>query len=109
MLEKKKHVVGNKSVYRNDKQDTVNGNIITRIRDTGFNNEKFNSDRELNNSQRSTDAVFYTNKKRSITVLGDSIVKDVKPFKMRRMMNKNERLYVKCFSGVSINDMLDNG
>ena len=81
--QKTHNVVGNKSEYRNDKQDTVNGNKITRIRDTGFNNEKFNSDRELNNSQRSIDAEFYNNKKRSITVLGDSIVKDVKPFKMR--------------------------
>ena len=62
-VSKKTHnVVGNKSEYRNDKQDTVNGNKITRIRDTGFNNEKFNSDRELNNSQRSIDAEFYNNK-----------------------------------------------
>ena len=51
----------------------------------------------------------FNNKKRSIPVLGGSIVKDVKPFKMRRMMNKNERLYVKCFPGASIDDMLDYG
>ena len=40
-------------------------------------------------------------------MLGDSIVKDIKPFKMKSMMEKNDRLYVKCFPGATVNDMID--
>ena len=58
-VSKKTHnVVENKWLHRNDKQDTGNGNKTTRIRYTEFNNEKLNSDCELNNSQRSLDAEF---------------------------------------------------
>ena len=47
-----------------------------------------------------------TNKKsRSITILGDSILKDIKPYKIRNGLTSNERVYVKSFPGATIKDM----
>ena len=45
-------------------------------------------------------------KKRSVTIIGDSIVKEIKPFKMKRMLG-NDKLYVKSFSGATTSDMAD--
>ena len=45
--------------------------------------------------------------KRTITVLGDSIVKDCKPYKMKHKLPQNEKLYIKSFSGATIEDMVD--
>ena len=47
-----------------------------------------------------------TNKKsRSITILGDSILKDIKPYKIRNGLTSNERVYIKSFPGATIKDM----
>ena len=45
-------------------------------------------------------------KKRSTTVIGDSLLKDIKPFKMRKAL-PNERIYVKSFPGSTIECMKD--
>ena len=45
--------------------------------------------------------------KRNITILGDSIVKDIKPFKMKKMLSTNDKLYVKSFPGAGTSDMAD--
>ena len=45
--------------------------------------------------------------KRNITILGDSIVKDIKPFKMKRMLSTNDKLYVKSSPGAGTSDMAD--
>ena len=47
-----------------------------------------------------------TTKKRSTTVIGDSILKDIKPFKMRQSL-KNQRIYIKSFPGSTIDCMKD--
>ena len=44
-------------------------------------------------------------KSRSITILGDSILKDIKPYKIRNGLTSNERVYVKSFPGATITDM----
>ena len=45
--------------------------------------------------------------KRSVTVIGDSIIKGIEAHKMKRCMNHNERIYVKSFSGAVIDDLRD--
>jgi len=45
--------------------------------------------------------------KRSITIIGDSILKDCKTHKMKHKLQPNERLYVKSFPGSTIEDMHD--
>ena len=46
-------------------------------------------------------------KKRSIAVLSDSMLKDVEAFKMREAFGRNEKIYIKTFSGATIQDMYD--
>ena len=44
-------------------------------------------------------------KSRSITILGDSILKDINLYKIRNVLTSNERVYVKSFPGATIRDM----
>ena len=49
-----------------------------------------------------------TNKKhRVITVIGDSTIKDCKPYKVKHRLATNEKLYIKSFAGASVEDMTD--
>ena len=41
-------------------------------------------------------------RKRNITVIGDSMIKDIEGFKMRNGMNSYEKVFVKPFSGATI-------
>ena len=57
-----------------------------------------------------TEITYKSNTKkdtRTITVLGDSIVKDLQPHKMKRRLGRNEKLFVKSFSGANVADMVD--
>ena len=45
------------------------------------------------------------NKSRTITILGDSILKDIKSYKIRNGLKTNDRVYVKSFPGANIKDM----
>ena len=45
-------------------------------------------------------------RKRSVTILGDSMIKELKPHLMRKKLrNKNDRLYVHSFSGATTKQM----
>ena len=57
-----------------------------------------------------TEITYKSNTKkdtRTITILGDSIVKDLQPHKMKRRLGRNEKLFVKSFSGANVADMVD--
>ena len=41
------------------------------------------------------------NKNRSITIIGDSLLKDIKAFKMRNALSSNEKIYIKSFPGAT--------
>ena len=43
--------------------------------------------------------------KRTTVILGDSIVKDVEQYKIRKGLNNKERVFVKHFSGATVDDM----
>lgn len=62
-------------------------------------NSTFNSNRDIIRQSKS--------KNRSITIVGDSLVKDVKAFKMKKSVNKGDKLYVKSFPGATTNCMSD--
>ena len=66
------------------------------------------------NNTRSTDEDGFMSQKRSsgkkyraITIIGDSTLKDCKAFKMKNKLQPNERLYIKSFSGATVEDMTD--
>ena len=46
-------------------------------------------------------------KKRVITICGDSTIKDIKPFKMRKVISSNDKIYIKSFPGAKIDCMKD--
>ena len=46
-------------------------------------------------------------KKRTVTIMGDSMVNNVKAHKLKKRMNSNERVYVKAFPGATTEDMCD--
>lgn len=46
-------------------------------------------------------------KKRTISIIGDSMVKDIKGFKMRNGMKNREKIYIKCFPGATTQCMED--
>ena len=47
------------------------------------------------------------NTKRSVTVIGDSIVKEMKPYKMRQRLENNEKIFIKTFAGATTSCMKD--
>ena len=61
---------------------------------------------EMNENKSNSASVKTSKKSRSITIiLGDSILKDIKPYKIRNGLTSNERVYVKSFPGATIKDM----
>ena len=44
-------------------------------------------------------------KKRSVIILGDSLVKDVEQHKLRKGLHNKERIFIKHFSGATVDDM----
>ena len=46
--------------------------------------------------------------KRNITLIGDSLIKNIEAHKMKRCMKSNEKIYVKSFPGAKIADMIDH-
>ena len=43
--------------------------------------------------------------KRSIAILSDSMLKDVEAFKMREALGSKDKIYIKTFSGATVQDM----
>ena len=48
-----------------------------------------------------------TDNKRNITIIGDSLIKDMKTFKMKQGMSKQDKVYIKSFPGATIECMHD--
>ena len=44
---------------------------------------------------------------RSTTIIGDSIIKDVKQYKMKKHLPKGDKIYIKSFSGATTDAMVD--
>ena len=53
------------------------------------------------------DSINHDKKYRSTTIMGRSLIKDIKAYKMRDSITKGDRIYVKSFSGATISDMED--
>lgn len=73
-----------------------------RDNDIILNNTKL-SDQVENVSN--TDTSNRREKKRNITVIGDSLLKDIKQHRMRRDLSSNDKLYIKTFPGATTDCM----
>ena len=94
-VEKNNSFKKNNSVYK-EFECNVRNDAKNRIGENIKPNDVANL--ELGTSKKS--------KKRSITIIGDSLLKDVKAFKMRKDL-PNEKVYVKSFPGSTTNCMKD--
>ena len=54
-----------------------------------------------------TKAKLTDNIKRNITIIGDSIIKDMKSYKMKQGLSSQDRVYIKSFPGAKIECMTD--
>ena len=69
---------------------------------------------EENNINEQDDILQYSNKekeppiikkKRSTVIIGDSILKDIEPYKMRLAIGKSEQIFIKSFAGTDTESM----
>ncbi len=87
-------------------QDDENTNGDASIQD----DENTNGDASIQddeNIESENDRENKTKKKRSITILGDSIVKEKRSHKMRRCTKQGEKIYIKTFPGATTECMND--
>ena len=92
------------SVQRNKKPTHKNqsvNNDVNKSRNTcsEMNDGKhvLNSDKNLTNNK----------KKKNVTTIGDSMIKNIKPYKMRQGMETNDKVHIKSFPGASVGCMVD--
>ena len=91
--------------YRVFEEETVKNTseeILSRFDDNNSNNNNNNS----NNEDSFYETVRTKKKGRSVTIIGDSVLKDIQPHKMKSKL-QGVKLYVKSFSGATIADMAD--
>lgn len=69
---------------------------------------------DIENKSETTNNNFETVKprntiknKRRITLVGDSIIKNIEQHRMQKCLKSNEKIYVKSFSGATTSDMFD--
>ena len=99
----------NNAIRNNSERVTDNNNI-----DPGEVNTRVNNIQEIENKSETTDNKFETVKprntiknKRRITLVGDSIIKNIEQHRMQKCLKSNEKIYVKSFSGATTSDMFD--
>ena len=63
--------------------------------------ENISDEKNTNNIKINDD--LHVKKKRSIVILGDSTLKDIEQRKVKNGLSNNEKVYVKHFSGASVN------
>ena len=71
------------------------------------NNRLTDSTDVINTDNGSDDTNKYRKKYRSTTILGDSLVKDIKSFKMKKALPSGDKLFIKTFPGATTSDMDD--
>ena len=84
-------------------KDTSNKNNKNNANTNGHKNNI--SDKSVKQMNNNDDAHKSKKVKRSITVVGDSLIKDIKSFNIRKSLENKERVYVKSFPGATTQDM----
>ena len=85
------------SAFNKDNNNTVKN---TRSEHNSLENNKTNQNVNITNKKRNE-----KKNKPSITIIGDSLLKDIKSYELKKAMDYNANVYVKCFSGATVEDM----
>ena len=100
-------VLENKSALNESNDVSKNVSVESRVE---FGNKQGGDNKHDENIRKDATTFETVNKKkskrRSTTVIGDSIIKDIKAYKMKFAL-PNERIYIKSFPGATINCMKD--
>ena len=107
-----KHSFNNTNTYNsgNSFNKNPNLNLHNRFNSLAEDKDIVNDDfQDTENDQHNMGVVNQRKraKYRSINILGDSIIKDIKQHKMKESLQKGERIYVKSFSGATTDCMKD--
>ena len=76
-------------------------NVLNDVDDTTL-----NVTNAIDESSSKSETTISSSKKLSVTILGDSILKDVKSYKMKKAIKHQANIYVKSFSGATVDDMV---
>ena len=89
-------LIGDKNKTENSKRHAITVNLDT---------ENINSQIPIKEKYTEVKKKSENNHKRSIVILGDSIIKDIEQHRVRKSLPNNEKVYVKSFSGATIKHM----
>lgn len=92
----------NSSIYLNNRFEILSTTPVTNCEEL---NESSSND--INGSSNNVHKPNIKNKHRSTTIIGDSIIKHINPFKMKKDMHKGDKLYIKSFPGATTECMSD--
>ena len=81
------------------KKQSVNNNDVNKTRNTC---SETNDGKDVLNTDKNL-----ANKKKNVTILGDSMIKNIKPYKMKQCMETNDKVHIKSFPGASVGGMVD--
>ena len=106
----KKHKLNKSNTHNNDNSNVrekrsvqnINGNNISSENKKDGSDDDATSDDE--NFQKATPKKIT---KRNITILGDSLIKDIKAFKMKQGLSSKEKVFIKSFAGAKNECMSD--
>ena len=93
----------NTDIPTNNRYDALAENT----NDISVHNDENTNDISVHNDENVAKRVNENTVKRSITILGDSIIKDIKSYEMKRCMKRGEKIYVKTFPGATTDCMKD--
>ena len=88
-------------IQDNNKGENILTNVIQEVSNIPLSNLRETLGNNENNTKTTDDFIRVTNNRkkkkdwnRVVTILGDSIVKDLKPWKMSKKLGENEKIYV---------------
>ena len=73
----------------------------TEIYTSGENHDAYKRNKRKNTKKNNR----IENENKAITIIGDTLLKDVKAHKMKKIVNNRAKFYVKSFPGATIEDM----
>ena len=103
LIQKRKKDHNKKNVTSLRKNSFVSKNFFNVLNDVD--DTTLNVPNAIEESSSKSETTISSSKKLSVTILGDSILKDVKSYKMKKAINHQANIYVKSFSGATVDDM----
>ena len=116
--ERTENIVGKSSVTTGEQsvKSVINNLVVNKkdtVIDTNNNSSEVNFDDPAKSVSSDDDFTVVKpanarKKKRQISLIGDSLIKNIEQYKMQQCLKRNEKIYVKSFPGATTIDMADH-